>query len=633
MKRFLSFILAICMTAVILPCANAEDFDGYTVYDSSEYRLGMYSETVDLSANKDAYCWNVKADDKVSAVFCWDLPSISGKSVGKAELEFIAGEYSRNLLSLHRVRNNPDSWTLTDGWIWTSDTPLQTDATPFVTKNPFTSSNASETVTLDVTQQIKELAAENANVFQFAAKGDTYGVYVNGSDPNRRARLKIYYADVPEITITSPSKTNFESGSSVDFRARVTGGDTEVTSVTATLNGEAAALQTDGSEWYLSTGVLADGVYEFIITAENAAGIKARQSVTVNVGYQKIEKRLGAVNFGANSNDNDVKYNVAVSGNTNMWYFAFDASEIGTNALESAKFVFTGNSYNSVRETLKFYEILTPYGQWGNTAAEGTDPRFPAEPAPIIGETPVASGIVQEDGTYEIDLTDFAEEKLARGDTVLQFGVTAENRITMGSLSDNMPVLALTASSLMRPGITPAADYSFITPGSNTFAFNIDGNGEDISNVSITLDGEDVQFGEDNGAYSFSTEVTEGKHVICVTAENANGVKRVFEIDVLAKDYAVAERVITVENGVAKGVSKIVSYTGRLDRALAIIAVYDANNKLLAKNCADYAGLAAGENPIEVQTEIPEGAKTVKMFIWYDAAGLKPLCSAAEKAL
>ena len=32
MKRFLSFILAICMTAVILPCANAEDFDGYTVY-------------------------------------------------------------------------------------------------------------------------------------------------------------------------------------------------------------------------------------------------------------------------------------------------------------------------------------------------------------------------------------------------------------------------------------------------------------------------------------------------------------------------------------------------------------------------------------------------------------------------
>ena len=93
MKRFLSLILAFCMMSAILPGANAEDFEGYTVYDSSEYKLGMYSETVDLNANKNDYCWNVKVDDKVSAVFCWDISAAAGKTVGKAELEFTAGEW------------------------------------------------------------------------------------------------------------------------------------------------------------------------------------------------------------------------------------------------------------------------------------------------------------------------------------------------------------------------------------------------------------------------------------------------------------------------------------------------------------------------------------------------------------
>lgn len=631
MKRFLSLILAFCMMSAILPGANAEDFEGYTVYDSSEYKLGMYSETVDLNANKNDYCWNVKVDDKVSAVFCWDISAAAGKTVGKAELEFTAGEWSQNMLSLYRVRNNPDSWTLTDGWLWTSDDAPQTDLTPFVTKNPFASTTASETVVIDVTEHVKGLAAENADVFQFAAAGDMYGVRVNGIDENRRARLKIYYADAPQIEITS--KTKFETGSSVNFSAAVKGGETAVTSVTATLNGEPVTLQNDGEIWSYDAGVLADGVYEFVVTAVNAAGITARKTAAVSVGEQNTEKELNPVLFGANSNDNDVKYNVAVSGNANMWYFAFDASEIGDYALKSAKFVFTGESYNSVEETLKFYEILTPYDEWGNSAAEGADARFPANPAPAISETPAAAGLVKEQGTYEIDITDFAEEKFASGAGILQFGVTAENRITMGSLSGNMPKLVLTVSSLMRPAIMAEKDYSFVTPGDNVFAFTVGGNGEEISNVSVLFDGENAPASAENGVYSIEKEVSEGKHNITVTAVNAKGVKRVLSVDVLAKDYAFAERVISVENGTAKGTTVVTSYTGKLDRALAIIAVYDANNKLLAKKCADYDSLGTGETTIEVQTDIPEGAKTVKMFVWHDAGGLKPLCAAAAAEL
>lgn len=104
-------------------------------------------------------------------------------------------------------------------------------------------------------------------------------------------------------------------------------------------------------------------------------------------------------------------------------------------------------------------------------------------------------------------------------------------------------------------------------------------------------------------------------------------------LTVRAIDYEITDQAVNCEYGLAKGSAIIHSYTGALDKAVVIIAVYGENNRLLSRSFMDYASLSQGETAVHASVEIPEGAVKAKMFIWYDVEGLLPLTGVTQAAL
>ncbi|MBO5059511.1 MAG: hypothetical protein J6C82_01175 [Clostridia bacterium] len=633
MKKLLSCILALCMMLSCVGVIMARDLTGYDSISKEPLIWAVVNE--DGSAASDTN--NIRVGGGVYGLFAYDISLAAGKTVGKAELSFPCSSYSDNKLYLYKITSSYEAWsqgvanrTAGEGFVmptWDSSAIASLDCV------------SSQTNVIDVTDYVKSLAKDGIETAQIVAgTGTQYTVGMgNAWNAGQRPVLNVYYADAPAITVTSPEQTTLSSGSSVTFTAEIT--DSKgVSEVKMYLDDTELEVTNSENTYSAATEALEDGRYVLKVTATNTVGITSTETVTVLVGYEKTETELSVSKRGANKDDGDTKWNGAVTSEV-YWYFAYDASALEDYTLISAEFKF--NCRVSGSENLNFYEITSGYDEWAipDEAAEG-DVNFPAAPLPEVSETAFVSQTMTMPETDEdyfeayVDITEYVENKLASGETMIQFAInTNQYRIASGGLN-SLPVLTLTTSELLRPTVTPKKDYSYVSPNTDTqYTFTVDAHGAEISAVTAVVDGEPAELTAENGEYSLTAAFEGGEHTIEITAVNDAGAKRVYAQKVNAIDYEVVTEDIVISEGTASGAAKINSYTGVLDNAVVIMAVYDENNTMLDKTAVPYENLSKGETPVSASITVPSGAKTVKMFIWYNIEGLKPLCNAEVKGL
>ncbi|GEM_PF-5363965 len=628
MRKFWGLILAFCMGLTCISPVQAEELDGYEKYTASpeKYAVARSDGSVATDGN---VIYNLAVNQNNHGFYGFDIAPVKGYTVGKAEFVFTPGSYVGSDVLLYALTSAYDAWTGVPG-----GTAGHPEIVPDFAETPFAygKGTAEMESRIDITDHVRELVKAGNTKLQFAAMTPDDGTVSLGNvweDGRPRPKIEIYYAKAPEIIVTSPGSNTLDSGSSVEVALKAVDAN-GVASVKIFLDNIELEVTKDTDSYSAVSGVLEDGQHTIRIEATNALGITSMESMTILVGYQKTVTEINNIKCGSNNADLDTKWNMAVTG-ANYYYFAYDISALEDYTLDKAVFEFKPGQSD---ESLNFYEIITPVSEWGykSDPALDYDPAFPADPAPNYSSTAFKS--VKLDGTGTADITGFVEEKLAKGETIIQFAVNSNQyRVSLGSLSSSVPKLVLTTTDLLRPAIMPAADYSYVSPGNVELCFNIDGNGAEITEMAAEVDGEAKELVREDGAYVLSVNLSQGTHMVAVSAANSAGTKRIVFLTVRAIDYEITDQAVNCEYGLAKGSAIIHSYTGALDKAVVIIAVYGENNRLLSRSFMDYASLSQGETAVHASVEIPEGAVKAKMFIWYDVEGLLPLTGVTQAAL
>lgn len=478
--------------------------------------------------------------------------------------------------------------------------------------------SANQNVNVDITSYVKEQIEKGDRYIQFGVGASSSCQFGHpDSDP---PKLVLTYVDAPIVTITAPASTKVKEGTSVTFTATVS--DNAGGTVTATLDDENVELTEDNGTYSYVAANLENGAHTFVITAKNSAGVETKKQITVNAGFVSSTNTIDFARRKHNvSADNgqygNAQYNFAVWGDENQnQYFAYDLTSYADKELKNAKFKFTKR--DTTATSIVLYDIKAAYADWASSVPE-------------IETTAFKTLSVSEQKEYEIDLTEYVEKKLAAGEKIIQFAVSSTSAsVQIGHHEGTKPQLEVTTTTQLRPTITAEKDYTYVTPGENTFSFTVDGNDEAIETVTAVLDnGTAEALTANSNVYSITKTLTEGTHTLEVTATNENGVKRTLTINVAAKTFDINDRAITFENGTASGTTKIYVYDASITMVSAVIAAYDANWKLLKAGVQDYTFFSNDGTDISVGiSDVPSTAKYIKMFVWNGVDSLKPFCPA-----
>lgn len=478
--------------------------------------------------------------------------------------------------------------------------------------------SANQKVNVDITSYVKEQIEKGDRYIQFCVGASSTCQF--GHRDNDPPKLVLTYVDAPIVTITAPASTKVKEGEPVTFTATVA--DNAGGTVTATLDDGNVELTEDNGTYSYTAANLANGAHTFVITAKNSAGVETKKQITVNVGFVSSTNTIDFArrkhNLSADHGQyNNAEYNFAVYGDINQnQYFAYDLTSYADKELKNAKFKFTKRDSDGT--SIVLYDIKTAYADWASSVPE-------------IETTAFKTLSVSDAKEYEIDLTEYVEKKLAAGEKIIQFAVSSTGAsVQIGNTNGKKPQLEVTTTTQLRPTITAAKDYTYVTPGENTFSFTVDGNDEAIETVTAVLDnGTAEALTANSNVYSITKTLTEGAHTLEVTAINENGVKRTLTINVAAKTFDIDDRTVTFTNGTASGNTKIYVYDASITKVSAVIAAYDANWKLLKAGVQDYTSFSNDGTDISVSiSDVPSTAKYIKMFVWNGVDSLKPFCPA-----
>lgn len=584
------------------------------------------TETATVSFSKRAtnddnagYVYNYLSCDPCKQYLGYDLSAYADKAILSAKFNFLC--QSGTSAYLQKITSSYDSWT---NWITKDNPPTTGDKIADIS-----TSSTGVTYDVDITSFVQnELAAGNSKI-HFAVGSSASFMFGNKSS-GTQPTLVIEYVDAPKVNITEPTKTKFDEGEAVTFSATVTnnvGG-----TVTATVDDEEVTLTEDNGTYSYTAEGLANGEHTFVITATSAADVVISKSITVNVGYVATTTTLNRVmsthNVPSTSDQyGNATYNVAVWGQEKQyWYFAYDLNDFKDTELKDAYFTFA--MMNAASTSIRLYEMKTDDLSWTSASLPAISDNYFAELA--------VSEKRGNDNRYKIDITDFVEDKLAKGERYIQIAVTsADASVMLGSNDKKIyPQMEVTSTTQLRPTITANADYSFVMPGSNEFAFTVDGNDEEVTSVTAALDdaaAEELTLTD--GVYSLTKDIAEGTHTLTITATNRNGVKKNLVINMIAKRYEVTDNAITIADGTATATATLKAYAADVTNATVIIAVYNSYNKMVAVNLNEYNSLSADGTPLSVSVAVPTEGATVKMFVWDGIGSMAPFCSATETAV